>query len=99
MAMNPGMKMMMMQRIAEPRQQSEYGGGNRRMIGYDRDGHSMRGSYDRPTGGMPWYGGYENRYEMNGGGYEGNYGGGYESPENRRRRSPRRSSTAPRCGA
>lgn len=88
MAMNPGMKMMVMQRMAEPRKQSEYGGGNRRMIGYDRDGPNMRGGYDRPTGGMPWYGGMPYRSEMNGG-YEGNYGNGYESPENRRRRSPR----------
>ena len=88
MAMNPGMKMIMMQRMAEPRQQSEYGGGNRRMIGYDRDGPNMRGGYDRPTGGMPWYSGFPYRSEMDGR-YEGNYGGGYEYPENRRRRSPR----------
>ena len=83
MAMNPGMKMLMMQRATERRPQSEYGGGDRRMIGYDRN--DMRGA-------MPMYGGYDggmnNRYEMNGG-YEGNYGGGYESPENRRRRSSR----------
>lgn len=63
MAMKPGM-MMVMQRMTERPNRSEYGGG------------------------MPWYGGMPYRSEMNGG-YEGNYGGGYESPENRRRRSPR----------
>lgn len=34
--MKPGMKMMMMQRMTQDPHQSEYGGGNRRMIGYDR---------------------------------------------------------------
>ena len=88
MGMKPGM-MMLMQRMSESQSRSEYGGGGRRMIGYERNEPNMRGGYGRPSGGMPWDGGYENRYEMNGGGYEGNYGGGYESPENRRRRSPR----------
>ena len=85
MAMNPGMKMMMMQRMTDkPRQQSEYGG-NRRMIGYDRN---------EMTGGM------ENRYEANGpmyGGWHEPPMNGYptsnwperDRPESRRRRSPR----------
>lgn len=39
MAMSPGMKMMMMDKVRKTEQypRSEYGGENRRMIGYDRD--------------------------------------------------------------
>lgn len=39
MAMNPGMRMMLADRVRQPENnsRSEYGGGNRRMIGYDRD--------------------------------------------------------------
>lgn len=85
MAMSPGMKMMMMQKITEKPQQSEYGGGGRRMIGYDRDGNGSRGGgasnrYDG-NGGVP-----SNRYDMErGGGYEGNYpmGGWHEPPMDR----------------
>ena len=38
MSMNPGMKMLMMDRMRQQNTEnrSEYGGGNRRMIGYDR---------------------------------------------------------------
>lgn len=39
MSMNPGMKMMMLNKVMPKTEdrRSEYGGGNRRMIGYDRD--------------------------------------------------------------
>ena len=48
MAMNPAMRMMMLDRIRQPQNNgSEYGGGNRRMIGYDRDhdGQAAMGGY------------------------------------------------------
>lgn len=77
MAMNPGMKMMLMQRMDDGPRRSEYGGGDRRMIGYERNEPRGMGGYGPPSNGMPWYGGYG-----------GNYGGGYEPPEDRRR-SPR----------
>lgn len=57
MAMNPGMKMLMMDRMRQPENnRSEYGGGNRRMIGYDRDmnGQATTSNY----GGTPHMGGY-----------------------------------------
>ena len=38
MAMNPGMRMMMLDKLREPKRESEYGDHGRRMIGYDRDG-------------------------------------------------------------
>lgn len=49
MAMKPGMKMMMMQRMTQDPYQSEYGGGKRRMIGYDR---GMNGNATTNYGGM-----------------------------------------------
>lgn len=75
MGMKPGMKMMVMQRMAQQDQnqsRSEYGGDSRRrMIGYDRD-HDA-----------------ENR-RMNGEGWEGNrMAYGMDEPESRRRRDGR----------
>lgn len=103
MAMNPGMRMMLADRVRQPENysRSEYGGGNRRMIGYDRDmdGNATTSNY----GGMET----ENRRQrdsrgryMEGGGeiQNGRYtnypwseemeGGGYET-ESRRRRDSR----------
>lgn len=73
MPMNPGMKMMLMDRMTKPAEsRSEYGGGNRRMIGYDRD---MYGGMREP----------ENRSRYMEGGWENaNY-----PTENRRRRDSR----------
>lgn len=71
MAMNPGMKMLMMDRIRQPENnRSEYGGGNRRMIGYDRDysGNATTSNYgggsygyEPETPRMGGYGGAEAR--------------------------------------
>ena len=103
MAMNPGMRMMLADRVRQPENnsRSEYGGGNRRMIGYDRDmdGNATTSNY----GGMDT----ENRRRrdsrgryMEGGGeiQNGRYtnypwseemtGGGYET-ESRRQRDSR----------
>ena len=103
MAMNSGMRMLMMNKVRDSEQypRSEYGGGNRRMIGYDRgmDGNATTSNY----GGMDT----ENRRRrdsrgryMEGGGdvRNGHYtnypwseemtGGGYET-ESRRRRDSR----------
>jgi hypothetical protein len=103
MAMNPGMRMMLADRVRQPENysRSEYGGGNRRMIGYDRD---MDGNATTSN-----YGGTETenrrrrdsrgRYMEGGGeiqnGHYTNYpwseemaGGGYET-ESRRRRDSR----------
>ena len=103
MAMNPGMRMMLADRVRQPENnsRSEYGGGNRRMIGYDRDmdGNATTSGY----GGMDT----ENRRKrdsrgryMEGGGdvRNGHYtnypwseemaGGGYET-ESRRQRDSR----------
>ena len=75
--MKPGMKMLMMDRMQRQPEsnRSEYGGGNRRMIGYDRD---RSGNANTPN-----YGNY-------GGGSTG-YGEGYsrDMVENRRRRDSR----------
>jgi len=101
MAMNPAMRMMMIDRIRQPQNNgSEYGGGNRRMIGYDRgmDGNATTSNY----GGMET----ENRrrrdsrgryMEGGGGAYNGGYdddmpnmgGYGYGGTEARRRRDGR----------
>lgn len=52
MAMNPGIKMLMMERVRQPQNNgSEYGGGNRRMIGYDRNGERSMPNYNA-YGGM-----------------------------------------------
>lgn len=78
--MNPGMKMLMMDRMRQPENnRSEYGGGNRRMIGYDRDmnGQATTSNY----GGTPYMGGYERGMPHMGG-----YG---MEPESRRRRDSR----------
>jgi len=80
MAMNPGMKMLMMDRMRQPENnRSEYGGGNRRMIGYDRDmnGQATTSNYDS----TPHMGGYEHGMPHMGG-----YG---MWPESRRRRDSR----------
>lgn len=84
MAMKPGM-MMVMQRMAERPSRSEYSGGDRRMIGYDRGGYGggMRGAYDdwprnEYDGGM-----YPGERPMMMGDYRMNY------PVENRRRSPR----------
>ena len=88
--MKPGMKMMMMDRMMQQRSEnnrSEYGGSNRRMIGYDRGegGNARTSNYG---GGGSSYG--ENRMEGGGG---SNYGNrmeyGMEEMENRRRRDSR----------
>ena len=79
MAMHPGMKMLMMDRVRQPaNNRSEYGGGNRRMIGYDRgmDGNATTSNYGGSYGyepESPHMGGY-------------GYGGGTEA---RRRRDSR----------
>lgn len=81
--MNPGMKMLMMDNIRKSEQypRSEYGGGNRRMIGYDRDmnGQATTSNY----GAMPRMGGYER-----GTPHMGGYGYDMET-ESRRRRDSR----------
>ena len=105
MPMKPGMKMMVMQRMAQDQNQnrserSEYGG-NRRMIGYDREGNgnAARSNYGNMEGGSRNRG--ENRMaydEMEG--RSMNYGErsaygenrmayGMEEPESRRRRDSR----------
>ena len=72
MAMSPGMRMMMMDRVRKPENnRSEYGGGNRRMIGYDRgmDGNATTSNYggsynyepESPHMGGYGYGGTEAR--------------------------------------
>ena len=92
--MKAGMKMMMMERMMQRPEsnRSEYGGGNRRMIGYDRGegGNARTANYGENYGG----GGSnyaENR--MEGGGGSSNYGNrmeyGMEGMENRRRRDSR----------
>ena len=57
MAMSPGMKMMMMDRVRQQPSgnRSEYGGGNRRMIGYDRgmDGNATTSNYGGSYGYEP----------------------------------------------
>lgn len=103
MPMNPAMRMMMIDRIRQPQNNgSEYGGGNRRMIGYDRgmDGNATTSNYGTGYGGMDT----ENRrrrdsrgryMESGGGAYSGGYDddmpsmGGYGGPEARRRRDSR----------
>lgn len=83
MGMKPGMKMMVMQRMAQQGQnqnRSEYGGGNgRRMIGYDREYNNEDRRMEEN----------QNR-RMNGEGWEGNrMAYGMEEPESRRRRDSR----------
>lgn len=75
MAMSPGMKMMMMDRVRQQPtdNRSEYGGGNRRMIGYDREMNGNAATYNY---------GYESE-PMHMGGY------GYGGTEARRRRDSR----------
>ena len=101
MAMNPAMRMMMIDRIRQPQNNgSEYGGGNRRMIGYDRgmDGNATTSNY----GGMETESrrrrDSRGRYMEGGGGtYNGGYdddmpnmgGYGYSGTEARRRRDSR----------
>lgn len=62
MAMNPGMKMLMMERVRQQpdHSRSEYGGGNRRMIGYDRgmDGNATTSNYGGYEPEAPHMGGY-----------------------------------------
>lgn len=82
--MKPGMQMMMLNKLREPKRESEYGGDPRRkMIGYDRDGPG-REPHMPPMGGpMP---GWE-RPPMGMYGYGGEVAfGGYGVPESRRRR-------------
>lgn len=83
MAMKPGMKMMLMDKMRPENNRSEYGGGNRRMIGYDRDMYGGMGQPENRSRGRYMEGGWENtHYPM----YGGN--GGYPT-ENRRRRDRR----------
>lgn len=62
MAMHPGMKMLMMDRVRQQPEhnRSEYGGGNRRMIGYDRgmDGNATTSNYGGYEPEPPRMGGY-----------------------------------------
>lgn len=81
--MKPGMQMMMLNKLRESPQRSEYGGGgDRRKIGYDRDGPV------HPPMDGPWPG-----HEYPPMGMGGMYGGGREpygsGPESRRRRDSR----------
>lgn len=101
MAMNPGVKMLMMDRVRkspESNYRSEYGGGNRRMIGYDRDyekensrrmeGNRMAYGMDEPESRRRRDS--RGRY-MESEGWQGNRGypeSRYE-PESRRRRDSR----------
>lgn len=89
MAMRPGMRMMMLDKLRDPQPRSEYGGDDgRRMIGYDRN-MPMPGR-DRthpPTGGMP---GREWGWPPGMYGYDGDVSfSGYGTPEARRRRDRR----------
>lgn len=86
MNMKPGMKVLMMNRTNEPQNRSEYGGGDRRMIGYDRNGHGggMRSAYDNWPRNEYDGGVYPGERPMMIGDYNrGNY------PTESRRRSPR----------
>ena len=88
MSMNPGMKMLMMDRMRQQNTEnrSEYGGGNRRMIGYDRseNGNANVSNYGGMEGGGGSRNYAENRMEggsrnyaenrMEGGGGSSNYG-------------------------
>lgn len=82
--MKPGMQMMMLNKLRESPQRSEYGGGgDRRMIGYDRDGPSRERHMPPMDGPMP---GWE-RPPMGAYGYGGEVSfEGYGFPESRRRR-------------
>lgn len=99
--MKPGMKMMMMDRLMQPPEsnRSEYGGGNRRMIGYDRGegGNATTSNYaeNRMEYGMEEM---ENRrrrdsrgryMEGDGWEYNRNYPRPRYEPESRRRRDSR----------
>lgn len=92
MAMKPGMRMMMLDKLREPQRESEYGGDkNRKMIGYDRNVpgrerhmppmEGPRPGWDPPDWERPQMGMY---------GYDGEVSfGGYGMPESRRRRDKR----------
>ena len=84
MGMNPGMRMMMLDKLREPKRESEYGGDPRRkMIGYDRDGPGRERHMPPMDGPMP---GWE-RPPMGMYGYGGEVAfGGYGVPESKRRR-------------
>lgn len=72
--MNPGMKMMLMQRTAQERgkEQSEYGGGNRRMIGYDRESNGNAATSN--------YAGMESQNRQRGGNGRYMAGDGFDNP-------------------
>lgn len=81
MSMNPGMKMMVMQRSVERgKEKSEYGDNGRRMIGYDRDETESRRRRDRR--GRFAEGGWESNANDYGNGYSNNYGNAYDAPRN-----------------
>ena len=83
MGMNPGMRMMMLDKLREPKRESEYGDRSRRMIGYDRDGPGRERHMPPMDGPMP---GWE-RPPMGAYGYGGEVSfEGYGVPESRRRR-------------
>lgn len=83
MGMNPGMRMMMLDKLREPKRESEYGDRGRRMIGYDRDGSGRERHMPPMDGPMP---GWE-RPPMGAYGYGGEVSfEGYGFPESRRRR-------------
>ena len=90
--MKPGMKMFMIEQMRQRPEsnRSEYGGGNRRMIGYDRDrnGQANTSGYGNMEGGSTNYG---NGYGGGGtSGYaENRMGYGMEEMENRRGRDSR----------
>lgn len=81
--MKPGMQMMMLDKLREPKRESEYGDRGRRMIGYDRDGPGRERHMPPMDGPMP---GWE-RPPMGAYGYGGEVSfEGYGFPESRRRR-------------
>ena len=84
MVMKPGVKVLMMQRPTEGRERSEYGGGNRRMIGYDRN-ENMRPRSEYNGGSRNEYGREpRNEYE---GGYRSEYEGRYRNENENRYRN------------
>lgn len=90
MAMNPGMKMMLMQRNVERGKESEYGGtSGRRMIGYDRDQTENRRQRDgrgRFMEGGGWQGNAYNEGSYNGGNEYARMGGYGMEPRQQRGR-------------
>lgn len=105
MPMRPGMRMLLMDQVRQrpENNRSEYGGGNRRMIGYDRESNGNAARANPPNMGGSRFENYgegyeggnaryaENRMEYGGGtsGYGNRMEYGMEEPESRRRRDSR----------